>query len=388
MGGTQSGGALRNGVEYRLYVGGRTCDHPQDLARRRLLLQRLGQVLIASLELLEQPHVLDGDDGLVGEGLEQRDLLVGERPYLISVDCDDTEQRSRSDHRDRHDTSDGVDQVLHPKCVLGLAQRIFDVDGLTLEGGTPRRATPSGHDGIFFEIRFELRAGVVLRCGMQTLTVEPPDSTVLRAAEPHRVFDQRLEDWLEIEGRAADDLEDLARRRLLLQRLTNLRVGLGQRPILLLQFREQPHVLDGDDCLVGEGLQQLDLAIRERPGLGARYLNDADGSTLPQHGDEEAASPADRAAKGLMLVLWIEVDIGYVDNRTLEDRPAGKEGPGWARRKYAMRRLESLGSVVVLGDQMEQLAIEPIERAEESATQPHRAADDRVEDRLGIGRRG
>ena len=27
-------------------------------------------------QLLEQPHVLDGDDGLVGEGLEQRDLLV------------------------------------------------------------------------------------------------------------------------------------------------------------------------------------------------------------------------------------------------------------------------------------------------------------------------
>src|SRR5262249_23239658 len=74
-------------------------------------------------------------------------------------------------------------------------------------------------DGIFFEIRFELRAGVVLRRGVQTLTLEPPDSTVLRAAEPHRVFDQRLEDWLEIERRAADDLEDLARRRLLLLRL-------------------------------------------------------------------------------------------------------------------------------------------------------------------------
>src|SRR5262249_10402337 len=73
--GTQSGGALRNGVEYRLYVGGRTCDHPQDLARRRLLLQRLGQVLIASLQLGEQAHVLDGDDGLIGEGLEERALL-------------------------------------------------------------------------------------------------------------------------------------------------------------------------------------------------------------------------------------------------------------------------------------------------------------------------
>ena len=36
------------------------------------------QVAVARLQLLEQPHVLDGDDGLVGEGLEQLDLLVGE----------------------------------------------------------------------------------------------------------------------------------------------------------------------------------------------------------------------------------------------------------------------------------------------------------------------
>ena len=40
------------------------------------MLQGLAQFCVALLELLEQPHVLDGDDGLVGEGFEQRDLLV------------------------------------------------------------------------------------------------------------------------------------------------------------------------------------------------------------------------------------------------------------------------------------------------------------------------
>ena len=44
---------------------------PQDFTRRRLLLQRLGQFAIAVLQFLEQPHVLDGDDRLVGEGFEQ-----------------------------------------------------------------------------------------------------------------------------------------------------------------------------------------------------------------------------------------------------------------------------------------------------------------------------
>ena len=47
------------------------------LGGRRLLLQRLGEFARARLHLVEQPHVLDRDHRLVGEGLDQFDLLVG-----------------------------------------------------------------------------------------------------------------------------------------------------------------------------------------------------------------------------------------------------------------------------------------------------------------------
>ena len=73
-------GALRDRVEHRLEVGRRARDDAQDLAGGGLLLQRLGEVAVARLQLLEQPDVLDGDDRLVRERLQQRDLLVGERP--------------------------------------------------------------------------------------------------------------------------------------------------------------------------------------------------------------------------------------------------------------------------------------------------------------------
>ena len=43
-------------------------------------------------QLVEQPGVLDGDDGLAGEVLDQLDLLVGERTYLLAVDADGTDQ--------------------------------------------------------------------------------------------------------------------------------------------------------------------------------------------------------------------------------------------------------------------------------------------------------
>ena len=66
---TQARGARGHGIEDGLHIRRRAADDAQDLARRRLLLQGLGEVAVAHLQLLEQPHILDGDDRLVGEGL-------------------------------------------------------------------------------------------------------------------------------------------------------------------------------------------------------------------------------------------------------------------------------------------------------------------------------
>jgi hypothetical protein len=45
----------------------------------RLLLQSLRQIVGALPQLVQQAGVLDGDDGLVGKGLEKRDLLISKR---------------------------------------------------------------------------------------------------------------------------------------------------------------------------------------------------------------------------------------------------------------------------------------------------------------------
>ena len=47
----------------------------QHLSRRGLLLQRLGEIVGALAQLVEQPRVLDGDDGLGREVLHQLDLF-------------------------------------------------------------------------------------------------------------------------------------------------------------------------------------------------------------------------------------------------------------------------------------------------------------------------
>src|SRR5207245_7390880 len=73
----ESPGVPRDRIEDGLNVSLRSADDAQDLACRRLLFQRLSQIVIPRLQLLEQPGVLDGDHGLVGERLEQGHLLGG-----------------------------------------------------------------------------------------------------------------------------------------------------------------------------------------------------------------------------------------------------------------------------------------------------------------------
>src|SRR5262245_930659 len=74
---TNPRGALDDGIQNRLHVRGRAADDAEHLCRRRLMLQGLAQFRVALLQFLEQPHVLDRDDGLIGEGFKEGDLLVG-----------------------------------------------------------------------------------------------------------------------------------------------------------------------------------------------------------------------------------------------------------------------------------------------------------------------
>ncbi len=53
----------------------------------------------------------------------------------------------------------------------------------------------------------------------QVISVEAEDARVVRSAEARGASDHRVEHGLQVRGRAADRSQDLARRRLLLQRV-------------------------------------------------------------------------------------------------------------------------------------------------------------------------
>src|SRR5262245_64236760 len=88
---TNASSTLNNGVEHRLHVRRRAADDAKHLGCCRLMLQCLPQFRIALLDLLEQPHVLDGDHRLIGEGFKQFYLSWRKWPDLSSANKNRTD---------------------------------------------------------------------------------------------------------------------------------------------------------------------------------------------------------------------------------------------------------------------------------------------------------
>ena len=70
----------------------------------------------ARLHLVEQPHVLDRDHRLVGEGGDQFDLLVGERPYRRALQDDDADRPSFAQQRDAEHGPRAADFAAPRRC--------------------------------------------------------------------------------------------------------------------------------------------------------------------------------------------------------------------------------------------------------------------------------
>jgi hypothetical protein len=56
-----------------------------------------------------------------------------------------------------------------------------------------------------------------------------------------------------------------------------------------LELLEQPDVLDGDDRLIGEGLQEFHFRVREAARLPAAHVDGADDLAFPQHRHRDQA---------------------------------------------------------------------------------------------------
>src|SRR5215467_9039399 len=108
-------------------------------------------------------------------------------------------------------------------------------------------------------------------------------------------------------------------------------MSVGERAILLLEFGEQSHVLDGDDGLVGEGLEEGDLIVTKRVGFA--HADRADGTALFEHRDEDRSVETGSVCKSpTVWKLLTRSQSDRVNRPALQNRkPADSVPRQWVR---------------------------------------------------------
>ena len=139
-------------------------------------------------------------------------------------------------------------------------------------------------------------------------------------------------------------------------------------------------VLDGDHSLIGEGLEQRDLSLREEMSLGAADVDGADRDTFfSDQGDAQyrAVAHAPRILTALREFGRLRLHVGDVDclpgqNRSAITRPAD-EGKGGLDRDRAM-----------MGDEAQVIAVPAKDGGVERFAEPGRALGNGVEHGLDV----
>src|SRR5262245_3719251 len=249
----QASRGLRDGIKHGLKIELGSADRAEHLADRSLIFQRFRKFPRARLYLLEQPRVLNGDDGLVSKGHDQLDLLVRKRPYSVSCDRDHTNWISITQQGNSED-GPKTEHLLHlPIRVFRIRQNVGHMNGLACQQGSSDDASAPAfvRDGLY--VFNGLRGVAVDRDQIIGIVPLTCDGAHIRFTKARRGFDQSVQDGLQVKRRPAHDLQYVGGGSLLLQGFA--------------QLTEQSRVLDRYDGLAGKALDELDLPIREWPHL-------------------------------------------------------------------------------------------------------------------------
>src|SRR3974390_820326 len=125
-------------------------------------------------------------------------------------------------------------------------------------------------------------------------------------AQPASGREQRIEYGFKIKCRAADHLEHIGGRSLLLQ-------GFCQFVRARLHLVEQPAVFTRDARLVGEGSDQLDMLAGKRLNSAAREENNANRNTLAKQWHAERRPIVSDAYDSAQLVFGIGLNVRNLD---------------------------------------------------------------------------
>src|SRR5262249_42546197 len=193
--------ALDDGIKDRLHVRRRTADDAEHLSRCGLMLQSLAKFCVALLDFLEQPHVLDGDDGLVDERFEKSDLLVGERANLKSANIDNPNgntftQQWNGQTGPNAQAMDGMPDIR--PILFTFGPDVVSMNCLPIEYGPTARGATADRPGLADRSD---RGDSSIACDFPLhVALDAPDLSINRLTEPRRILRHCIQNWLHVSG--------------------------------------------------------------------------------------------------------------------------------------------------------------------------------------------
>ena len=142
------------------------------------------------------------------------------------------------------------------------------------------------------------------------LAVEAVDRSEKRTTKLDRILGDSIEHGLQFSRSAANDREYVTRRSLLFERLG--------------EFLEQPRVLYGDDGLVGEGFEQLDLHRGKSTLPFSANMDNTNSHTVAQKWSREYGADTHRDAEGFGKFFLRRSQVRDVNRLAIDDRATGR----------------------------------------------------------------
>ena len=303
---------LARGVEDAgelLGEGQRLLERGREAGELLLVARELFERPALLVDLPEQPRILNGEDGLGREGLEQVHDRRRERPRGLPPDHQPADHAVFAQERDSEERT--VSRFEHERQrVARLALEVRDLDGGARRGRLADPALADADADMRLAKRLDQFLGhAVVRSWYEDLRglVELVDGAGVGLRELDRMRDDAGEDRLDVQA-GADRLPYLAERPQLLHRACQFLRS-------LLQFVEQAHILDGDHRLVGEGLEERDLSLREELRLGTEDRDRANRDTFSHQGNAEgrAEAQASRVRAALREFAHVGLQVSDVD---------------------------------------------------------------------------
>src|SRR5215471_18089740 len=213
----QTRGGCGNGIDDGLQVGCRLADDAEDLTCSRLLLKGFAK-------LIEQPRVLDGDDGLGGEVLHQFDLPAGEGAHLLAVDNKCADQFAFSKQRGQQECSNATKLNSRNKGWKALLVSCFGPSirnmNLLFCLSEPSQWINRNRFKECGLVSFLGKGARKIVCcgGTEAFAFTKKHDAISSVTNTRRVLQHRLKDPVKLARRSRDDLQHLRCRRLLLAR--------------------------------------------------------------------------------------------------------------------------------------------------------------------------